>query len=62
VYIDSGSNHELVGEAGFGFRQKEEIPQLLENLVEEYVERQKRIQLSSIADVTKEYLKVLEPQ
>lgn len=36
VYVDSGSNAELVGEAGLAFREADEIPTLLERVATEY--------------------------
>ena len=59
VYLDSGGSREAVGEAGFGFTDPAEIPGLLDRLVDEYEERQARISLPSLADVTDAYLEVL---
>ena len=39
VYLDSGGHPELVGEAGLPFTEKEELPELLERLVDELEER-----------------------
>lgn len=59
VYLRSGGSHEAVKEAGLGFDEPEEIPALLDRLVDEYEDRQARISLPSLADVTNEYLGVL---
>jgi glycosyltransferase involved in cell wall biosynthesis len=59
VYLDSGGSGEAVREAGFAFRERGEIPGLLERLREEYAERQRMISLPSLADVCDGYLRVL---
>lgn len=59
VYLDSGGSAEAVKEAGFPFRDKDEIPGLLERLRDEYHERQRLISLPSLEDVCDDYLKVL---
>ena len=59
VYLRSGGHPELVGDAGLGFDDREEIPALLERLVGEYDERRTRISTSSLADVADRYLAVL---
>jgi len=56
VYANSGGNAEIVLEAGLGFNQKEEIPELLEQLVREYFERRELISIPSIKNVAKQYL------
>ena len=60
IYIKSGSNAELVGEAGLGFSAPEEIPELLDRLVNEYEERQKKILLPTLAEVCDRYLEVMQ--
>ena len=59
VYLDSGGSAEAVKEAGFGFARREEIPGLLDRLVDEYEHRQARISLPSLAEVVDGYLEVL---
>ena len=59
LYIQSGSMTEIVGEAGFGFTSREEIPGLLERLVEEYPERQKCIQIPTLKEVCDQYLSLM---
>jgi glycosyltransferase involved in cell wall biosynthesis len=56
LYADSGGHPELVGEAGLAFSSQEEIPSLLDRLVDEYEARRARIAAPSLADVTDRYL------
>lgn len=60
IYLRSGGHPEIVQEAGFGFDMAEEIPSLLDRLVEEYELRQAKINIPSLSDVCTDYLKVLE--
>lgn len=60
LYLRSGGHPEIVQEAGFGFETAEEIPSLLDRLVEEYELRQAKINIPSLSDVCTDYLKVLE--
>ncbi len=59
VYLDSGGSSEAVKDAGFAFRTREEIPALLDRLVDEYETRQASISLPSLAEVADEYLAVV---
>jgi glycosyltransferase involved in cell wall biosynthesis len=59
VYLESGGSSEAVKEAGFGFHDREEIPALLDRLVDEYEARQASISLPSLADVANQYLETL---
>lgn len=59
LYLDSGGHPEIVKEAGFAFRDAEEIPPLLSCLIEEYSQRQALIRLPSIAETAEKYLHVL---
>lgn len=60
IYLDDdGGSREAVGDAGFGFRDQGEIPELLERLRQEYEERQARIALPSLAEIVDGYLRVL---
>jgi glycosyltransferase involved in cell wall biosynthesis len=59
IYLDSGGSAEAVQEAGFGFRDREEIPGLLERLIGEYEERQSRISLPTLEEIADGYLDVL---
>jgi glycosyltransferase involved in cell wall biosynthesis len=59
VYLDSGGSSEAVKDAGFGFRDREELPGLLERLVDEYEARQAQIDLPSVDQIADQYLAVL---
>lgn len=59
VYLDSGGSREAVKEAGFGFRERAEIPRLLGRLRNEYEERQAAISLPSLAEVADAYIGAL---
>jgi len=59
IYLDSGGSREAVKDAGFGFAEPEEIPALLDRLVDEYEERQAAISLPSLAEVADGYLELL---
>jgi glycosyltransferase involved in cell wall biosynthesis len=59
LYLDSGGSREAVRDAGLGFREKEEIPALLDRLVDEYDERRAAISLPSLDEITDAYLDML---
>jgi len=59
VYLDSGGSGEAVKDAGFGFRDREELPGLLDRLIEEYEARQAQIDLPSLEEIVDQYLAVL---
>ena len=59
LYLDSGGSREAVKEAGFGFREHEEAPALLDRLRDEYEQRQARIRLPALAEIADQYLDVL---
>lgn len=59
VYARSGGHPELVGDAGFGFSEPEELPALLDRLVAEYDERRRLIHVPGLDDVADRYLAVL---
>jgi hypothetical protein len=48
-----------VGDAGFGFREREEIPGLLDRLAEEYEQRQAAIALPALEEIADAYLALL---
>ena len=50
---------ELVGEGGLPFIEKEELPELLERLVDEIEERRAAITVPALEDVVSRYLEVL---
>jgi glycosyltransferase involved in cell wall biosynthesis len=59
LYLKSGGHPEIVGEAGLGFSEAEEIPALLEALVNAYPETQARISVPTISQAADRYLEVL---
>jgi glycosyltransferase involved in cell wall biosynthesis len=59
VYLVSGGSAEAVKDAGFGFHDREEIPGLLDRLVQEYELRQAAISLPSLEEITDQYLETL---
>jgi glycosyltransferase involved in cell wall biosynthesis len=59
VYLDSGGSGEAVKDAGFGFTEWDEVPELLDRMRDEYEQRQALITLPTLAEVTDRYLAVL---
>lgn len=59
LYARSGGHAELVGEAGFGFATAAEVPTLLDQLILELYERQGRIRIPALADVTDRYVEAM---
>jgi glycosyltransferase involved in cell wall biosynthesis len=59
VFRESGGHPELVGEGGLPFREDEQLPNVLDRLVEELDERRAAIATPDIADVADRYLRVL---
>lgn len=59
VYLDSGGSAEAVKGAGLGYREREEIPGLIDRLVDEYEERQARIDLPTLEEIADGYLEAL---
>jgi glycosyltransferase involved in cell wall biosynthesis len=59
AYLRSGGHPELVGEAGIGFDDPEELPAVLERLAAELDDRRLAISLPSLAEVADRYLEVL---
>jgi glycosyltransferase involved in cell wall biosynthesis len=60
IYLQSGGHPEIVKQAGAGFEAVEQIPDLLNQVVNDYVSFQARISLPSIETVSEQYLKTLE--
>ncbi|MBL8101256.1 MAG: glycosyltransferase family 4 protein [Anaerolineales bacterium] len=60
IYLQSGGHPEIVKQAGAGFEAAEQIPELLNQLVDGYESFQSRISLPSIEEVSERYLKTLE--
>jgi glycosyltransferase involved in cell wall biosynthesis len=61
LYLDSGGHPELVKGAGLPFETPEEIPPLLQALVDDYPAFQARIRLPTLAETARRYLEVLLP-
>lgn len=59
VYRMSGGSAEAVKDAGFGFTNDEEVPELLDRLVDEYEHRQALISLPTLEEIADGYLDVL---
>jgi glycosyltransferase involved in cell wall biosynthesis len=59
VFRDSGGHPELVGDGGLPFRDDEELPEVLDRLVEEIEARRAAISVPAITDVANRYLQVL---
>jgi glycosyltransferase involved in cell wall biosynthesis len=59
IYLNSGGHSEIVGQAGFGFEEQTEVPDLLDRLATEYEARQAQINLPSLAQVAGRYLSVM---
>lgn len=59
LYRRSGGHPELVGEAGLGFSDDAEIPDLLSRLASEYGQRQRAIAVPRLEDVAVAYRQVL---
>lgn len=60
IYLQSGGHPEIVKQGGAGFEAAEQIPELLERLVESYDIYKSHISLPSLEDVSRQYLEVLE--
>jgi glycosyltransferase involved in cell wall biosynthesis len=59
AFLRSGGHPELVGEAGIGFDDAEELPGVLARLRDELEERRAAIRVPALADVTDRYLEAL---
>ena len=60
LHAASGGHPELVGDAGFAFSDREEILPLLDQLIEEYPERQGRIGAPRLVEVVDAYLEAMQ--
>lgn len=60
IYLQSGGHPEIVKQAGAGFEAAEQIPGLLNQVVDGYESFQSSISLASIEEVSEQYLKTLE--
>jgi glycosyltransferase involved in cell wall biosynthesis len=61
VFLRSGGHPELVGDAGIGFDEPEEVPGALARLRSELEPRRAAIRVPALADVTDRYLALLRP-
>jgi glycosyltransferase involved in cell wall biosynthesis len=59
AFLRSGGHPELVGEAGIGFDDAEEVPRVLARLRSELARRREAIRVPVLADVTDRYLSLL---
>ena len=59
LYARSGGHPELVGDAGLGFDDPEELPGLLERLLGEHEERRARISIPTLAETADHYLETM---
>jgi glycosyltransferase involved in cell wall biosynthesis len=58
AFLRSGGHPELVGEAGIGFQEAEEVPGALSRLAQEYEQRRAKIRVPALSDVADRYLEV----
>ena len=61
LYVDSGSNAEVVGDGGLPFRDAAEAATRLDELVERWAELHAAIRVPSLAETADRYLEVLRP-
>jgi glycosyltransferase involved in cell wall biosynthesis len=59
IYLESGGSGEAVKDAGFAYRDRAEIPALLDRLVDEFEQRQRAIDLPTLGQVADGYLEAL---
>ena len=59
AFLDSGGHPEIVGKGGLPFRADDELPDVLDRLVEEIEGRRAAISTPSLSDVADRYLAVL---
>jgi glycosyltransferase involved in cell wall biosynthesis len=59
IYARSGGHPELVGEGGYGFDHREEIPNLLEDLLGNYRQVRESITVPHLTEVATAYLKAM---
>lgn len=60
AFLRSGGHPELVGEAGIGFDDAEDVPAVLSRLVDEHDQRRAKIRVPALSDIVDRYLEVLE--
>ncbi len=59
LHLQSGGHAEIVKQAGAGFETAEQIPVMLDRLIDEYELKQKKISIPSLHEVSELYLKTL---
>jgi glycosyltransferase involved in cell wall biosynthesis len=59
LYLNSGGHAEIVKEAGCGFSSHEEIPELLNDMVDDYGSYQAKISVPSLSEVARQYLTIM---
>jgi glycosyltransferase involved in cell wall biosynthesis len=59
IFLQSGGHPEIVKDAGFGFEEQNQIPNLLTKLVDEYEIRQNKISIPTINEVAHAYLNAM---
>jgi glycosyltransferase involved in cell wall biosynthesis len=59
AFLRSGGHPELVGDAGIGFDDAEELPQVLRRLRDELDQRRRAIRIPALVEVAGRYLEVL---
>lgn len=59
IYLKSGGHPEIVKNAGLGFDDKEEIPKILEELIQNYSNYQKDIFVENMNEIGQKYLQIL---
>ena len=60
IYLQSGGHPEIVKQAGLGFEAAEQIPELLNEMIDKYEKYHSLISVPAIQEVSEEYLRVLE--
>lgn len=60
IHLQSGGHPEIVKQAGLGFESAEQIPGLLDQVTGRYEAFQSRISVSSIKEISEQYLRILE--
>ena len=60
LYLNSGGHPEIVKNAGLGFNDAEEIPDLLSRMTDQYAYFQSKIDVPSLQSISNIYMKTLE--
>jgi glycosyltransferase involved in cell wall biosynthesis len=62
IYHDSGGNRGLVGQAGIGYLNPEDLPSMLDEVARRYDHYRSQIAVRSLEDVAQDYLKLFAGQ